>query len=235
MEHHKNEKISTPQAIIVAGVLIMVAILLTNKGAGTQTVKAPKTLSEQVGVSKEDFAMCTKNTDAEAMQAKIKSGVDLAMSGVPSNERGTPYSVILGLGGVKTQIRGSESYTDTKKLVDDALLGKSDDKYTGNLPPITAEDHIYGNPDAEVKIVEYSDFECPYCKAFNPTLKRIVTESNGHVAWVYRHWPLHQHSLEKLIAAECVAKLAGNDAFWKYGELLFGLLKTGDEDTLNQL
>ena len=90
-----------------------------------------------------------------------------------------------------------------------------------------------GSASAPIVIIEYSDYECPYCKAFGPTLKRIVTESKGNVAWVYRHWPIHQGSFEKLVAAECVAKIKGNDAFWQYSDLLFGLLKTANDPVTN--
>lgn len=240
MENSTNQKMGTPQAIVVAGVLIMVAILLTNKGGTTNTNNkaVPKTLSEQVGITgsqKEAFALCIKNTDTDTLKKNIDDNVDKAMKGVPSGERGTPYAVVIGLNGVKTDIRGADSYENVKKIVDNATLGKVGTAYTGDLSPITTEDHIFGNPDAIVKIVEYSDFECPYCKMFHPTLKRIVTESNGQVAWIYRNWPLHQHSLEKLTAAECVAKVKGNDAYWKYADLLFGLLKTGDESVSDQL
>ena len=79
-------------------------------------------------------------------------------------------------------------------------------------------------------IIEYSDLECPYCKRFGATMKEVVAESNGNVAWIYRHWVVHQGALPKTAAAECVAKLKGEDAFWKYIDLVFGLMKT-EEDT----
>jgi protein-disulfide isomerase len=94
------------------------------------------------------------------------------------------------------------------------------------LPPITAEDHILGNPDAQIIIVEYSDLECPFCKQFHATMKTIINEygAKGQVAWVYRNFPLEQlHPNAKTIAeaAECVAELAGNDAYWKFLDELF--------------
>ena len=81
---------------------------------------------------------------------------------------------------------------------------------------------LYGNPDAETTIVEFSDYECPYCARVHPTLKLVVDESDGKVNWEYRHLPLSIHATAKpaAIAAECVADLAGNDAFWQYSEVL---------------
>jgi protein-disulfide isomerase len=232
-KENSQQKITTPMAIVIAGVLVMVAILLTNHGTGK--VAVAKTLSEQVGVSKDKLAECVKGTDLTALNQSIATSVTGAMKGVPDNQKGTPYSVIIGTNGVKTEILGAESSDNVKKAIDEVLAGKVTLAYTGNLPPVDANDHLYGNPNAQVTIVEYSDFECPYCKAFQSTLKQTVDGSNGNVNWVYRNWPLHQNSLQKLVAAECVAKLKGNDAYWQYADLLFGMLKTSADPVTDQL
>ena len=233
MEENKNQKINTPTAIIVAGVLIMIAILITRTGGITTT--KDKTLSEQVGISKDQMTECVKNTDTTTLSQQIQTSVEAAMKTVPADQRGTPYSVIVGSNGSKAEIRGAESYENVKKLIDEVTAGKVTAPYTGELPAVTASDHIIGSINAQIIIVEYSDFECPYCKAFEPTLKRLVSESNGNIAWVYRHWPIHQNSFSKLVAAECVAKLKGNDAFWKYSDLLFGLLNPTPAPVTDQL
>jgi protein-disulfide isomerase len=93
------------------------------------------------------------------------------------------------------------------------------------IAPIDASDHILGNPDAEIVIVEYSDLECPYCKGFHETMKKIMDEygPTGKVAWVYRHFPLtqiHAQAQPAAEATECVAKLGGNDKFWEYTNAL---------------
>ena len=225
MENHKNQKINTPTAIIVAGFLVMLAILITNGGGKLgNTTNKDKTLSEQVGVNKEKFATCIKEVDTTALQTKISTSVESAMKGLPQEERGTPYSVIIGKNGVKTEIRGALPIEEVNKLIAEVTAGKVTTAYTGEIVLSEEGDHILGNPDAPIVVIEYSDYECPYCKNFDATMKQIVTESDGNVAWIYRHWPIHQGSFEKLVAAECVAKLKGNDAFWKYSELLFGLL-----------
>jgi hypothetical protein len=226
MENTTEEKtkLSTPMAIVLAGFLIMIGILLTkhNNGA-TSTSTGGKTLSEQVGVSQKDMAQCVKDTDNSALNDRINASVGKAMSNVADGQRGTPYTIVIGKDGVKTEILGANSYENTKKVIDDALIGKVATPYTGNVELSEPTDHISGNANATVTIIEYSDFECPYCKQFHPTLERIIKESNGNVKWIYRHYPLHQHSFSMLVAAECVAKLKGEDAFWKYGDLLFSL------------
>jgi protein-disulfide isomerase len=81
---------------------------------------------------------------------------------------------------------------------------------------------LYGNPEAPTTIVEFSDYECPFCARLHPTLKQVVDESDGAINWEYRHLPLAMHATAKpaAIAAECVGDLAGNDAFWDYSTVL---------------
>lgn len=183
-----------------------------------------KTLSEKVGVSRENLAACVKSTDNTTLQNKIALSVENAMKALPQDQRGTPYAVVIGKNGVKTEIRGAVPYEEAKKLIDEAMSGVVTIPYGGEVAVTEAGDHMMGSANATVKIIEYSDLECPYCQMFHVTAKRLVSESNGNVSWVYRHWPIHQNSFQKLVAAECVAKLKGNDAFWKYVDLLFGLM-----------
>jgi protein-disulfide isomerase len=107
-----------------------------------------------------------------------------------------------------------------------------------NIKPVSNRDHIFGNPDAPVKIIEFSDTECPFCKRFHPTLERIVKEYDGKVAWVYRHFPLdslHSKARKEAEATECAAELGGNDKFWAYLERLFAITPSNDGLDLTQL
>lgn len=240
MENHKNQKINTPTAIIVAGFLIMLAILITRGGSQSEVnsnKSKGKTLSEQVGVSKAKLTECIENTDINALNSKIQASMEAATKG--SDGVGTPYSIIIGANGVKSQIIGAESYENVKKIIDEVNLGKVTTAYIGEVPPIDSTDHIKGDPStAQITIIEYSDFECPFCARFHPVLEKIVAESNGSIAWVYRQFPLvqiHQNAMERTVASECVAKLKGNDAFWEYADLLFGLLNPTPEPEINNL
>lgn len=91
--------------------------------------------------------------------------------------------------------------------------------------PVTAADHILGNPKAKVIIVEYSDTECPFCKVFHQTMNDIMNEygASGNVAWVYRQFPLsiHPKAPKEAEATECVGKLGGNEKFWQYLNKIF--------------
>ena len=85
------------------------------------------------------------------------------------------------------------------------------------------DDHVRGAENPTVTIVEYSDMECPFCSRVHPTIQAIV-DANDDVAWVYRHFPLnsiHAEATPAAIASECVADLAGNDAFYAFADTMF--------------
>ncbi len=109
-----------------------------------------------------------------------------------------------------------------------------------SIPPVTSEDHIIGNPDADIIIVEYSDLECPFCKEFHKTMKTIMDEfgKDGKVAWVYRNFPLaslHPNAPKVAEAAECVAELNGNDAYWAFLDALFVSAPAGKALDMNDV
>lgn len=115
---------------------------------------------------------------------------------------------------------------------------------TGDLEemtPVSSKDHIRGNPNAPVKIVEYSDFECPFCKRFHETMKQVMDEygKDGKVAWVYRHFPLDQlhpvKARKEAVASECAAELGGNDAFWKYIDRFFDLTPSNNQTNIDNV
>lgn len=84
--------------------------------------------------------------------------------------------------------------------------------------PVTEDDHVFGSRDADVFLVEYSDYRCGYCGLFHDTIQEILTRYDGKVAWVYRHTPYQPGGKEAAVASECIAELAGEDAFWSYTE-----------------
>lgn len=105
---------------------------------------------------------------------------------------------------------------------------------TDSVRPVTSEDHIKGDPNAAIKIVEYSDFECPFCKRFHDTMNEVVAnETNGDVAWVFRQFPLDQlHPVKaraEAVASECAAELGGNDAFWQFADRFMELTPSNNQ------
>lgn len=112
-----------------------------------------------------------------------------------------------------------------------------------NMRPVTSADHILGNPNATIKIVEYSDTSCPYCKIFNTTMVKIMDEygPSGKVAWVYRNWPLdkpdpngnilHKNAGNEAQALECAAGLGGNDKFWVFEKRFYEITPSVTSET----
>ncbi len=85
---------------------------------------------------------------------------------------------------------------------------------------VTKDDHIRGNKDAKVVLVEYSDFECPFCGRHDPTMQAISKKYGDKVAWVYRHFPLsfHAHAMPAAIASECASE---QGKFWEFSDKVF--------------
>ena len=107
-------------------------------------------------------------------------------------------------------------------------------------------DFIYGNSNATISIIEYSDFECPYCQKFSDTPIELAKEMPNQVNVVWRNFPLQFHNPVALIeasAAICVGKQGGNDIFWKFVDAVFkksrlngqGIPVEGGQDPLLKL
>ncbi|MFH1839533.1 MAG: DsbA family protein [Nanoarchaeota archaeon] len=81
--------------------------------------------------------------------------------------------------------------------------------------------HVKGNENAPITIVEYSDFQCPYCARFHSTMNQIMSEYPNDVKWVYKHFPLdsiHPIARKAAEASECAAD---QDSFWEYADELY--------------
>ncbi len=102
-----------------------------------------------------------------------------------------------------------------------------------SIKPINTDDHILGNPNAPIVIVEYSDTECPYCKVFQNSMQTVVNTygKDGQVAWVYRHFTVHSLSPNEADAIECANAQGGNAVFWNYIDNIFST--TTSTDSLN--
>lgn len=86
------------------------------------------------------------------------------------------------------------------------------------------DDHIRGDANAQVTVVEFSDLECPFCKQFHPTMKQLLSEYGNKVRWVYKHFPLtslHPKAQKEAEASECAWDQKGNDGFWSYVDKVY--------------
>ena len=140
---------------------------------------------------------------------------------------GIPIAIVLAA----ALIAGAIVFTGAQKSGSPLQVGTGTQKEQitaeTEIAPVTDKDHIRGNPNAPIVIVEYSDFECPFCKNFHETMNKIMADygKDGKVAWVYRQFPivqLHPNAPKIAAASECVANLGKNDAFWKFADFVFG-------------
>lgn len=124
--------------------------------------------------------------------------------------------------------RGIDRYIQKVKAAQEAAAAeqaRQANQKAKHVRPVQAgRDHIRGNPEAEVSLIEYSDFECQFCKRFHQNAQEAVNSSGGKVNWVYRHFPLgiHNPAAQKIAeAAECADAVGGHPAFWSYADAIF--------------
>lgn len=161
--------------------------------------------------------------------------MDINIETKKTNTLSTPLAIvfagILIAGAVLYGMSGNKSVPKDPQLEAQQLLLEE-------VRPVSDADHIRGDKNAPVVIVEYSDIECPFCKQFHSTLKKVVDDMGGQVAWVYRHFPLdalHRNSRKEAVATECAADLGGKDMFWKYIDKLYFTTNSNDSLDLAQL
>jgi Na+/H+ antiporter NhaA len=88
--------------------------------------------------------------------------------------------------------------------------------------PVDPErDHIRGDDDAPVTLVEYGDFECPFCGRAEPVVRELVSEFGHDLRYVFRHLPLSDVHPRALLAAEAAEAADDQGAFWEMHDLLF--------------
>ena len=90
--------------------------------------------------------------------------------------------------------------------------------------PVSSKDPVWGNRDAPVTIVIYSDFECPFCSKAEPTLnalKKKYGPAKLRLVWKNFPLPFHKKATPAHIAAQTVFELGGSEAFWKFHDIAF--------------
>lgn len=100
-----------------------------------------------------------------------------------------------------------------------------------SIKGLQKDDHVYGDVNAPITLVVFSDTECPFCKRFHPTMKQVVDNYKGKVNLVYRHFPLaqlHSKAPKEAEATECAAELGGNAGFWKYLDRMMEITPSND-------
>lgn len=201
-----------------------------NVPAAPQAPQAPQAPKESIndivigfgktaGVDEEQFKTCLTTTKFDDMIAKEES------DGQTAGVNGTPGNVLVDLKtGNARLISGAQPPANFKKNIDELLKdpnAKPADLNTvvkGLKPVDFKTDHTIGSTDAKLAIVEYTDYQCPFCHAVHPTIAQLMKDYDGKVVWVLRHFPLSFHPNAHILAvgAECANEIGGADGFWKY-------------------
>lgn len=221
---HKNN-LAIPASIVIAGLFIALAIFFSKSGtAGPATAQAVtiESAAKTVGIKAKDLTTCT---ESDKYLKKISDSIAEAQS---TGGNGTPWSIVIGPTGKKYALSGAQPIEKVKAIIDLALAeGTVTEKNPKleNVKPVTEADHIRGNINAPVKIVQFTDIDCPFCKRFHGTMQEIMKTygKDNKVVWVMRHLPLtqlHPDAANKAEASECVAEIGGNEKFWSFVDAL---------------
>lgn len=230
---------------LIAGVVLTAAYggKSGGGGTGTGTVQAGTTSGEpaqptvsvgdrmkayaaDLGLDEGDFEECVGSDKYNTLINNDMNG------GSQAGVNGTPGNVIVNMKSKKARlVSGARPFESFKTEIDDLLAnpnGTSKDASVTdvtNLPPIDFQkDHWRGTENAEIAIVEYSDYQCPFCQRVHPTYQQLMEAYDGKIVWIYRHFPLsfHPEAMPLAVGAECANELGGQDAFWGFTDKAFG-------------
>lgn len=203
MKHTTREEVLPVVAGIVLGAaLAIIAVLVTMALASTAQHKAQASLDRQavrqIAGHVVDKRLKTAGLTGKALNQKMEQAIiafiksRAAQSGHASN--------------TKSQPRRAHNTVINAESIDPAT------------------EPVAGNPDARYQLIVYTDYECPFCKRFYPTLETVIQRYGKHLAVTLRDFPLPMHgktAVRESVAAQCVFKLAGDQAFWAYSEAIY--------------
>src|SRR3989344_2866257 len=212
-----------PVAIIIGAVLISGSVLFTNYRSTTAQIgtAGPKTGTIQYsvddlktwagkikGINKKAFTACL---DSDTYAARVKQDAD---SGAALKVDGTPSFFING-----ASLVGAQPIEQFRAAIEQAKTKP------GEKIDLAPEDHVLGSDAAPVTIIEYSDFQCPFCRSFfDQTYGQLKKEyvDTGVIRFVYRHFPLafHPAAQKSAEATECAG---AQGKFWEMHDAIFTL------------
>jgi protein-disulfide isomerase len=100
------------------------------------------------------------------------------------------------------------------------------------LPVSDRRDHIRGNPEGAVTLVEYGDFQCPYCGKAHPIITELLSRMGDDIRFVFRNFPLTQLHPDAQMAAEAAEAAAAQGKFWEMHDALYENQQALDQQSL---
>lgn len=178
-----------------------------------------------IGVNEAEFTACVASN-------KYNDKINEQMAGgQAAGVNGTPGNIIYDLKSKKgIVVSGAQPIANFQKVIDAMLkdsasaLAMPGAVLASDVPAVDfTKDHVRGDTKtARIALIEYSDYECPFCHTVHPTYQKLMDQYDGKVIWIYRHFPLdfHAEAIPLAVGAECVNELAGSDAFWKFSDMV---------------
>ncbi|MEX2514804.1 MAG: thioredoxin domain-containing protein [Candidatus Paceibacterota bacterium] len=241
-------------AVVFAGLLIAAGIFFGNSSGSENSTATSNdgviAAAEVAGVDSDAFRSCIESTDFQSdVEEDVNDAAQAGGGGTPFNVLvindpltessqteiidliNSPDLLSISQDGKRVSISGAIPFPAMTQIIDiiqaDASSEGSETPNSDDIAinPVDEDDHIRGSLDAEIIVVEYSDFLCPFCGQFHLTMKSIIESyDENQVAWVYRQFPipqLHPQAPRYAQASECIADIEGNEAFWDYADAVF--------------
>jgi protein-disulfide isomerase len=236
MNTKHTQGLGTPTAILIVGILIAGAILLSGMSGSDSkpsngneapqiaavNPEAVEDLLKELDVDGKELAACVADEESAVLVQKDYE------EGLAAGVRGTPYSLVVDTKtGVTIPVSGGQPFSNFKVLIDAILEDSpelSEASVESTISTDTANDYIRGNEDARILVIEYSDIECPYCETFHKTMKEALDVYPDDIQWAYRHFPLdqiHPNARKAAATVECIGQQKGADAFWTALDAMF--------------
>ncbi|MBS3055775.1 MAG: thioredoxin domain-containing protein [Candidatus Aenigmarchaeota archaeon] len=196
------------KTVHILGIIILVAVIAGGYmfSQQQQPIVSGDQFVSYAGELKLDTTQFKSCFDSSKYESQIQSDRN---EGLRLQVKGTPTFYVNG-----QEILGG-TYDDLKAAIDSALAGGSANTVNlGQLPP-------RGNSSSNVVVVEFSDFQCPFCKRAEPTIKKILSDYGDKIKFVYMDFPLtqiHRFADRAANAARCANE---QGKFWEYHDILF--------------
>jgi len=171
-----------------------------------------KIYADSIGLDASDFETCLDSgTYAQDVKDDMQYGASIGV-------QGTPAFFING-----KMLSGAQPFAAFQTMIEAELDGSAEDN---GINVELGDSYFKGNADAPITIVEFSDYECPFCERFwSQTFPSIVSNyiDTGKVKFHYRDFPLgfHQNAQKAAEAARCAGEQGGNDAYFAMHDKIF--------------